>query len=151
MKKVLDFGKIDFNGSGRKNCRVTIEVNLNQKEKGTCLSICGNIWNPRETDIYCGGQIYNTLKELSHKINNNTKMKRIIEVWERYHLNDMKAGTPAQEKLVEEYTKKNGYEYYKVIEYLKQNDLYIDNGYKYGSAWLFEEIPAEIIAEITTW
>jgi len=148
MKKVLDFGKIDYDNSGEKKCRVTIEVNLNQKEKGTCLSICGNIWNPRETDIYCGGQCYDTLKEL---FPHNQKMKRIIEVWERYHLNDMKAGTPAQEKLVEEYTKDNGFDYTAVCEYLKQNDLYIDNGYRYGSSWLFEEIPAEIIAEITTW
>ena len=151
MKKILDFGKIDYNGSGRKNCKVTIEVNLKEKEKGLCLSICGNIWNPRETDIYCGGQCYDTIAEF---FPHNKKVKRIIEVWKKYHLNDMKAGTPKQEAFIEQWRKENnvtGWAYEEICEALKAAGIYEDNEYKYGSSWLFEEIPVNIIEEIKTW
>jgi len=51
-RKIVGFGKVDFNHSGRKNCAVTVEVEIKDGEKGPGLSICGNVWNPRRTDCY---------------------------------------------------------------------------------------------------
>lgn len=147
MEKVLNLGYIDYYGENKKN-KVTLEVELKQKEKGICLSICGNIWNRNCSDIVAGGQCSDTIKMF---FSHDKKIMRIVEIWERYHLNDLKAGTPKQEKFIEEWTKGNKYEYAKVCEALKQEGIYIDNGYKYGSKWLFEEIPQNIIEEIKSW
>lgn len=37
MQKTLEFGKVDYNHSGRKNCRVTVKVGLQEGY----LRICG--------------------------------------------------------------------------------------------------------------
>lgn len=86
MKKTFDFGKIDYNGTGRKNCAVTVEVELRQKEDGReVLSICGNIWNTRHTDIYCGGQCLDTIARYVK----TPLFKELYRFWKLYHLNDM--------------------------------------------------------------
>lgn len=65
------------------------------------------------------------------------------EVWNRWHLNDIRAGTPKQE----EYIRKNitKYEYGAVCRSLKDAGILEDNGYKYGSSWLKEEVPEDVI------
>ena len=78
MKKIIDFGKIDYNESGRKNCPVTVELELRKKggeevftldtegkKKYTGeitplyyeFSASGTIWNAQKTDCLEGGQI----------------------------------------------------------------------------------------------
>jgi hypothetical protein len=154
MKRVIGFGKVDYNNSGRKNCRVTVEIEL---EDGW-LSICGNIWNPRETDCYSCGQNLDTIAEL---LLSNPKIKRIVTIWKRWHLNDLKAGSPAQETYLREhpvhaaYPKSHYEEASKVLAAagLNPDPNYLHNGapYKYGSAWLKEELPAEVVAEVESW
>lgn len=157
MKKILDFGKVDYNGSGHKNCRVTVEIEL----KDGALSICGNVWNPRETDIYCGGQCLDTLAEL---LPHNKKLARIVEIWKAFHLNDLKAGTAEQEAIIADYYRLNGatHNYTTACEVLKNAGKYIVDAsgyqtaakvpaskeYAYGAQWLFWPLPAEIIAEV---
>lgn len=70
---------------------------------------------------------------------------RFREVWERWHLNDMRAGSPAQEAFIRTWRAANQYEYAAACAALKEAGLYDDNGYKYGMAWKTEEIPAEVI------
>lgn len=70
---------------------------------------------------------------------------------EDWHLNDMRAGTPEQTKAVEEWMAAgNRYDYAKACDILKERGLYIvqhdGRPYAYGSAWLREELPAEIVA-----
>lgn len=149
MKRTIRFGKVDYNGSGRKNCLVTVDIEL---EDGR-LSICGNIWNPRETDCYSCGQNLDEIVKLVH----TPKMKRIHAIWERWHLNDMKGGSPAQEAYLREHPVAFVYpqsHYEKVSEALAADGLnpdssYLHEGkpYRYGSAWLKEELPADVVAE----
>lgn len=56
----------------------------------------------------------------------------------------MRAGTPKQMRAL----KCKKLDYLNAVNYLEELDLEIDDGYSYGSAWLFEEIPNEIINEI---
>jgi hypothetical protein len=81
------------------------------------------------------------------------QLLRILEVWDEWHLNDMEAGTKLQEEiLVKHYgKKKRGYTYVDACNVLKKEGLYVDRGYKYGSAWLLRILPEEIIEEIKTW
>lgn len=151
MNTVLDLGKVDYNRSGRKNCKVTIKMEL---ENGR-LSLCGNIWNPRETDIYSGGQCYETIAEYFPY---NKRIKRLLEIWKRWHLNDMQAGSLKQMEWLRNnevsYKAKqsasthyvNWYDW--ATEELKNVGLNPDNGYTFGSAWLKEELPGDVVSEL---
>lgn len=74
----------------------------------------------------------------------------LLDVWKTWHRNDMRAGSPVQEEYLwlnpihavypETY-------YEKASALLAEAGLNPDqNGYKYGSAWLKEELPKEIVA-----
>lgn len=60
--------------------------------------------------------------------------------WKRWHLNDMRAGTPAQEMFLRLHKVGGGYE--ERLEALTAAGLNPDNGYVYGSRWLTEDLPA---------
>lgn len=141
-------GKVDANGCGRKINAVDIKWEL----KDGRFSMTGAIWNGSHTDWQSGGQ---NLEEIAELFPNNAKVQRMVAIWRRWHLNDMKAGTPAQEAIIEAHKDEfPGYpasHYTWACELLKANDLYEDNGYKYGSAWLKEKIPADVLAEIESW
>lgn len=144
-KKTLELGKIDYDCSGKKNCLVTLEIELRkvnvfvfediyhnkEQQEAVELSICGNIWNPRKTDIYCGGQCLDTIAEYFK----DKKFKRILQIWNEYHLNTMQAGCVHQ--IQGDYNK---------VEISSQ--VCPHTGYKYGSAWLYKTIPDAIIEEI---
>lgn len=143
MKKTISFGKVDYNGIGRKNCLVTVDIELRQKggeptftinpttkEKIPTgkttpiyheLSICGNIWNHTHTDICCGGQCLDIIAEYI----STPLFNEIYKYWKLYHLNGMHAGTPEQEKAVEKWKAQgNKYDYTAVCEHLKNSGLY---------------------------
>lgn len=184
MKKVFNFGKIDYTGTGRKAYPVTVEVELRKrggektftidpktKERiytGSTkpeyweLSICGNIWNTKKTDIYCGGQCLDTINEYRAQLNDKAVFDELFKLWKRYHLNGMRAGTPEQEKALEEWEAAgNKYEYTAACEYLKTIGLYEVNfsgltvgrrynneSYKYGHAWIVEELPGDVLLRV---
>lgn len=155
MKYTINLGKIDYNGRGRKTNQVEIEVRL---EEGK-LSICGSIWNNIHSDIYSGGQ---NIEEIASLFPHNKRVQRIKQVWERYHLNDLAAGSPKQEDWLRSHPLAGidwEVSYYeRACESLKEAGLnpdpnYIHNGkpYEYGTAWLKEELPADIIKEVESW
>lgn len=179
MKRTFDFGKINYTGSGRRY-PVTVEVELKRRggEKTFTVdrktgertytgnttpeyvefSACGNIWNTTKTDIVCGGQCLDTIA----KYVKDPVFKEIHKLWQQYHLNGMHAGTPEQEKAIEEWKAAgNKYDYTAVCEYLKSIDLYEVNytglsigrryenePYRYGRAWLIQEIPGDALLRI---
>src|SRR6478735_2143194 len=62
------------------------------------------------------------------------------------HLNDMQPGTPAQEAYLREHPITDHLNYYKrACEVLAAAGLNPDGGYKYGSAWLREEVPQDVL------
>jgi hypothetical protein len=145
-------GNIDYNKSGRRNCEVSFEVSYD----GDRFSLCASIWNPRKTDIYAGGQI---IEEAASYFPTDAKVQRMLAIWREWHLNDMKAGSPAQEAELKrhEWDRKGSY-YDWAKSVLKAANLepdtsYPHNGqpYSYGSAWLKREIPADVKAEIESW
>jgi hypothetical protein len=154
MKKTIDLGKIDYNGTGRKINKVEIRVEL---EEGR-LSICGDIWNGHHTDcISCGQNIDEIASLFPHK----KTVQRIKAIWERWHLNDLKAGSPNQEEYLRRHPVQITYpesHYDKTCGILKEAGLnpdvaYLHNGkpYEYGSSWLTEELPQEVINEVNSW
>ena len=75
--------------------------------------------------------------------------KAICDMWRKYHLNDMHAGTPKQEEALNKAGITKWADDYDICrKYLASIGLLYDNGYKFGSAWLKEEIPTEDLEEI---
>jgi hypothetical protein len=76
-------------------------------------------------------------------------LNRLAVVWDRWHLNDMRAGTPAQMQWLRE--REHEYPGYPIDHYtwakegLAAAGLQPDNGYSYGSAWLHEEVPDDVL------
>jgi len=70
---------------------------------------------------------------------------RLFDIWGRYHLNDLQAGTPRQMEFLRDC---------KVAPYdeqcvrLEAAGLLYDKGYCYGSGWLAMEVPDEILEEL---
>lgn len=76
-------------------------------------------------------------------------MKAFFDAWDRWHLNDMKAGSAVQEEWLRANPVTAVYpesHYTKASEALAAAGLNPDaDGYKYGHAWKREEVPAEVI------
>jgi hypothetical protein len=142
--KTLQLGKVDAFGSGRRINAVEIEIRI--ENDGRRLAITGGIWNGRHTDYASCGQ---NLDQIGRLFPGSAKVQRIVKVWERWHLNDLRAGDPAQENWLRENGR--GRDYTETVDRLAEAGLLVHDGYRYGSAWLSEELPAEIVAEVQSW
>lgn len=86
MKKVFDFGKIDFQGKGRKCNAVTVDMEYREKDNGQkVLSVSASVWNAFHSDIISGGQCLDSIAPYIH----NATFAEILRLWKLYHLNDM--------------------------------------------------------------
>jgi hypothetical protein len=149
MEKTFNFGKIDLYGTGRRVNLVIVKAELKEKEEGKpVFSASAEIWNSRKTDCICCGQC---LDEVAEFVKDKT-FQKLYYFWQNYHLNDMHAGTPEQEKAIDVWKQNNVYDYKKACEYLTAINMYevIYEGkpYKYGHAWMYEPIPENDLAEI---
>ena len=182
MKKTFNFGKIAYTGQNKSNAvDVTVELRRQGGEETFTidrktgektvtwktpvyyeLSICGNVWNCRHTDIVTGGQCLDTIAEYKRQLNNPALFDELYTLWNNYHLNGMHAGTPEQEAAVNEWKAAgNRYDYTSACEMLKERGLYEVNytglsvgrryenePYKYGHAWLIQELPADVVSRV---
>ena len=179
MHARLKFGKINLYGTG-KRYPAEIEIELrncggqptftmeNGKKIPTGkttpeyveLSICGYVYNHIHTDCVLGGQC---LDEMYKFLKHDKLFAEIYHLWKNYHLNGMHAGTPEQEKAVQDWKQKTGkqYDYTEICEYLKEIGLYEVNftgltvgrryenePYKYGHGWIIQQLPGDILNRI---
>lgn len=141
MEKHFNLGKIDYNESGRRNCMVDVRIELIYKDGKPCFRASGNVWNPRNTDIYQGGQCLDELDKYK-SIHNNGIFKDVYYLWKKHHLNDLHAGTARQEEIVDKWLARgHRYDYGEICRVLSLCGLYEDNGYKYGHGWIYKDIP----------
>lgn len=179
FKHTFSLGKVSWEREKHRRINeVTIEATLKLKEttqlnwdtlepvtdgEDWIFSASGNVWNAPHTDIITGGQIIDTLYGRF-----KSRIELMFSMWEKYHLNDLKAGTKAQTEAIaaweavgntpasdcdEKHTFPKAFNttsYDERCEYLKSIGLYYDRGYKYGSQWLFMPIPANDVYAIQT-
>ena len=150
MEKTFNFGKVRYNNNKKENL-VTVDVKLTDDG---CFSASGMIWNRIQTDCIAGGQCLDTIKEC---LPNNKTFNQIYNIWKLYHLNDMTAGSPKQNDVIDKYFNNNPFphDYDLICMALKSIDLledksfiHRDKPYRYGSAWLKTEIPPNIIKQV---
>jgi len=153
MRKTFTFPKVAYTSTRRVNLP-TIEMELQYKDNDMSrpvLSICGDLWNARHTDIVMGGQCLDELARFD-ELFCNPLFKKLHRLWKAYHLNDMRPGTDKQEQALDD-AKKSGKRlccYEDSCKYLESIGLLEDNGYKYGSAWLYRPIPENDLKEIVS-
>ena len=84
FEKTFDFGKIDYNGTGRRINKVTIDARLCDCDCDGKLmfSAMGGIWNSKSTDIVRGGQCFNAIAEFIK----DPLFKKLYGWWKKYHL-----------------------------------------------------------------
>lgn len=99
---------------------------------------------------YCGGQCREEIDEILKQYDAETvERTKIKYLRENYHLNDLHAWTPRQEKRLKSNGLKNwANDYARICEILKEHHLYADKGRKFGTGWNYWEIPAEDLKEI---
>ena len=97
-KKTFTFGKIDYNGTGRKAYAVELEVSLKINREGLpVFTASGDVWNTMRTDIVQGGQCIDSIwNEYHSQLKNRVLYMQIMELWTKWHLNDMNAGCKHQ-------------------------------------------------------
>jgi len=122
----------------------TLEITIKENKSFKSLSIVGIYFTGKkllksEKNLLGWGQIYDEVREIIPA--------RLYEIWKRWHLNDMRAGTFVQEEILRQ-AKASGVElndYDDTCNYLQRFDALVDDGYKYGSKWLKEELPREVV------
>ena len=153
MSKTFTFPKVAYTSTRRVNSP-EVEMRLDYKDgdiNKPVLSICGDLWNATHTDIVMGGQCLDEMSKLGD-LRFNTLFKKLRRLWKLYHLNDMHAGTVKQENALDD-AKKSGVKicsYDDSCKYLESIGLLEDDGYKYGSAWLYRVIPEDDLKEIVS-
>ena len=101
FKMTLQLPKVDGYGNGRKCCaaQVDAEWRLDSKDDGATFywefSACGAIWNNTHTDHISGGQNLDTMDKFAN-IHAVPEFREVYDLWNKYHLNGMTAGSPAQ-------------------------------------------------------
>lgn len=145
LEKTFELGKIDYFGRGRKINPVTVDVELRDKDGNPVLSICGCVYNQTRTDCVAAGQCLDGIAKHLH----SNQFNELYHLWKLYHLNDLHAGTPEQERALEDCPSRD---YGERCEYLKSIGLYevMHEGkpYKYGHGWIYHEIPSEDLNRI---
>jgi len=158
MKTTIVFNKIAYTGKTKCNS-VEVKIELQEKEctnfetlqreNMKVLSICGSIWDAVHFDCVSCGQNLDEIKATA--TGKNPKFLKIYDLWQKYHLNDLKPGTKRQCAAIDIWRKKNnikGFAYTEEGEYLKSINLYYDNAVEWGHQWMCESIPDNIIKEI---
>lgn len=148
MFKVIRIGKVKPN-------RKKIDVFCKIKFDGKRLSISGVVGPLQSGNVSAGGgcgQIVGSVAagdfvEFADGWNKAT-VSKFFELWDRWHLNDLQAGSPAQQEAI----RNSGLSYQEAVEKLEAlglnpdpNYLHNNKPYRYGSAWLMEEVPQEVI------
>lgn len=86
MKKTYTLGECDYNGNGRKINLCEFEFELRECGKGLCFTMAAAVWNGRHTDHIMGGQCCDRVLEYFPE---DKQAARMVEIWSKYHLNDM--------------------------------------------------------------
>lgn len=153
LHKVVRLGSVPYGHHSRmmgvfckieiKDGRLSISGVEGPRRNGDCYGSCGQI------DMHLRDQQAEIVLAPSW---DRAMLTKFFEVWERWHLNDMRAGSPEQEQWLrnnpipkEEYAYPKSH--YEVASgKLAAAGLNPDkDGYKYGHAWKSEELPYEVV------
>jgi hypothetical protein len=97
-KRTFNFGKVaaEYNSKIKRN-KITLDIELQIKNNKPVFTASGNVWNHMETNVLMGGQCIDDIyKEFRNDLTDKKLFIQIMELWEKWHLNDMNAGCEHQ-------------------------------------------------------
>jgi hypothetical protein len=161
--KKITFKNVSLKGDSR---LMRIDVNLTLSEDPYVFACSADITPLHARDCIIWGQCLDTIKNHT-SLKDDQTFAVIYDLWKKYHLNDLHAGTPKQEAAIRDAIADGTlpkYDYTQAVSYLKSIGLYRDESYQYndydkpyqsngeayayGTGWLYEAIPDEDIAAI---
>lgn len=151
LGKVEDYTFADIEICLKEECKQRVKTDLRLSDNITYdFTVCGNVWKRKHSNIIMAGQILDYLYE---KFSNDDEFVKIYKWWKDWHLNTLNAGTDKQMEYIKKHEKEirksmdcgDKCYYTACCEKLKEGGLYEDKGYKYGTEWLYRELPQEII------
>jgi len=156
MEQILKFRVKGKQFGYNNSLQMDIEINIKSKQSGQALSISAGVWNIRKTDYLACGQMQDTIREM---VKNDEIVEspipmdnliRLLDIWDRWHLNDMKAGCSHQRKLIPTIQETKGKSFFYADNYdnilkLKEFKRCPKCGYQYGTAWKHERLPMDIV------
>jgi hypothetical protein len=134
--------------AGKNTVAPYLNIDLEPLPEYVEISVCGSVWQKARRDIYSGGQ---NIEEIAAMFPENVRVQEIAAIWRRWHLNGLNSGTRAQREFIDQHKAANPewrYDYSEACELLKAAGLYEDRGYKYGSPWLAEAPPVEVVERL---
>jgi len=163
------FETIPYESPKAKNA-VEVTLSLRDGVHGPAVSVCGAIWDVRHHDHVSGGQ---NLDQLNEYLSGDPTFARLYAIWQRWHLNDLKAGCEHQRALgwdtlkIDDSKPSNTYGKHcgedgptswnlagwvrpSSHERGKMAVACPECGYKYGTEWKTEPLPADVLAEINS-
>lgn len=163
-KLVIGWIRPEFFGFENTSCRVELEIELSRKNREQrdlwlrpvknpeALSISGTIYHGKRW--IKGGQIDDTLRKalkadaFTRLLIPKQTLEKLLEIWDEWHLNDLRAYCIHQKPIIERLRKENP-ELLRVSHYrelIKVPELARcpECGYRYGTAWLYEPLPEEV-------
>ena len=168
LKRTLSLGS--FLDRGQRHA-VEVEVNVTDKPSGAALSITGSVWLPSRRDIIAGGQLQDSLLDyLTEPAYKRSDVDRLLAIWQRWHLNDMRAGCEHQR--AEGWDKRPLFEDKPLNAYVEHPDghhgwnmlVWVPEsrggllskpcdtcGYRYGTRWLHETLPFDVVENLRVW
>lgn len=127
-----------------------LDVDLNECKRYTELTICAEVWRKgdRPNNPSSCGQC---IEDVRDHWGDDANVRELCALWERWHLGGLRGGCREQEDFLRENPVTFKYpesHYDKACEVLAAAGLNPCRGYKYGSAWLVERTPEDIVKRI---
>jgi hypothetical protein len=129
-----------------------VKVYAHVKYDGQRLSLTG-VEGPKANGDCVGASGQISLDDVV-PMDSGVDVSKLREVWKRWHLNDMRAGSPYQEAWLREhpidpaeyaYPKSHYVVASEKLRAAKLNPDPFSSGYEYGHGWQFEEVPGTVI------
>lgn len=134
------------------------DIDLAECHEYTELSICGSVWlrgDRRNDPSLCDQCIDDVLQYFGDQAtgpDGGASVAELCEIWRRWHLNGMRAGTRAQGDYLREHPPEPPFypttHYDKAVAALAKVGLWVDRDYRYGHAWLVERLPDEVVKRV---
>lgn len=126
------------------------DIDLNECERYKEISLVAEIWRKgdRVNDPSSWGQCTG---ELLEHWGDDENVRELCALWERWHLGGMRAGCREQEDFLREHPVEARYpdsHFDKASEALAAAGLNPCHGYKYGTAWLVERAPEDVVKRV---
>jgi len=127
------------------------DVDLNECERYTEITLSASVWRKgdRANDPSSSGQCLDEIR--AHWGDDDEDVRELVALWERWHLGGMRAGCREQEDFLREHPVEARYpesHFEKASEALAAAGLNPCRGYKYGTAWLVERAPEDVVKRV---